>query len=63
MATAAHQTFTQQYTQQHLQQPVVAATADSQSREILVGEEAQQALAEQAAAGAPTPPYGTPTRL
>jgi adenylate cyclase len=63
MATAAHQTFTQQYTQQHLQQPVVAATADSQSREILVGEEAQQALAEQAAAVAPTPPYGTPTRL
>jgi len=63
MATAAHQTFTQQYTQLHLQQQVVAVPGDSQSQEILVGEEAQQALADQAAAFAPTPPYGTPTRL
>jgi adenylate cyclase len=59
MASEAHQTFTQQYTQQHLQQTVLAA-GSSGSTDILVGEAAEQALAEQAAA-APTPPYGTPT--
>jgi adenylate cyclase len=55
MATEAHQTFTQQYTQQ-----TILAAGDSASRDILVGEAAQQVLAEQAAV-APTPPYGTPT--
>jgi adenylate cyclase len=59
MATEAQQTYTQQYTQLHVQQ-VVATPGESASREILVGEEAQQALADQAAV-APTPPYGTPT--
>jgi len=61
MATEAHQTFTQQYTQQHLQQTVLASVS-SGSSEILVGDEAARALAEQAAV-APTPPYGTPTPL
>jgi len=59
MATEAHQTFTQQYTQQHLQQTVLAA-GSSGARDILVGDDAERALAEQAAV-APTPPYGTPT--
>jgi adenylate cyclase len=59
MATEAHQTFTQQYTQQHLQQTVLAA-GSSGSSDILVGDDAQRVLAEQAAV-APTPPYGTPT--
>jgi adenylate cyclase len=55
MATEAHQTFTQQYTQQ-----TILAAGDSASRDILVGEAAKQVLAEQAAV-APTPPYGTPS--
>jgi adenylate cyclase len=55
MATQAHQTYTQQYTQQ-----TIVADGDSASRDILVGEAAQQVLADQAAV-APTPPYGTPT--
>ena len=50
MATQAHQTFTQQFTQS-----TILAAGDSGSRDILIGEEAQQALAEQAAL-APTPP-------
>jgi adenylate cyclase len=50
MATQAHQTFTQQFTQQ-----TILAAGDSGSRDILIGEEAQHALAEQAAL-APTPP-------
>jgi adenylate cyclase len=54
MATEAHQTFTQQYTQQ-----TILAAGDSSSRDILVGEAAQQALSDQVAL-APTPPYGTP---
>jgi adenylate cyclase len=61
MASNAHQTFTQQYTQQHLQQTVLAADSTG-SKEILVGEAAEQALADQASV-APTPPYGTPTPL
>jgi adenylate cyclase len=61
MATEAHQTFTQQYTQQHLQQTVLAA-GNSGSSDILVGDDAERALADQAAI-APTPPYGTPTPL
>ena len=59
MATEAHQTFTQQYTQQHLQQTVLAADSTG-SKEILVGDEAERAMAAQAAV-APTPPYETPT--
>jgi adenylate cyclase len=55
MATEAHQTYTQQYTQK-----TILAGGDNASRDILVGEAAQQVLAEQAAV-APTPPYGTPT--
>ncbi len=43
MATAAHQTFTTQYTKQ-----TVIAAADSGSGDILVGEEASEALARQA---------------
>jgi adenylate cyclase len=66
MATEAHQTFTQQFTQRS-----ILATGDSGSRDILIGEEAQQVLAEQGAAAtnagapaatAPTPPYGLPTQ-
>jgi adenylate cyclase len=56
MATLAHETFTQQYTQQ-----TILAAGDSASKDILVGEAAQQVLADQAAL-APTPPYGTPTQ-
>jgi adenylate cyclase len=59
MASDAHQTFTQQYTQQHLQETVLAA-GNVASSNILVGDAAEQAMAAQAAA-APTPPYGTPT--
>jgi adenylate cyclase len=61
MATEAHQTFTQQYTQQHLQQTILAADSTG-SKEILIGDEAERAIAQQAAV-APTPPYGTPTPL
>ena len=50
MATQAHSTFTQQFTQQS-----ILAPGDSESRDILIGEEAAQALADQAAV-APTPP-------
>jgi adenylate cyclase len=56
MATEAHQTLTQQYTQQ-----TILAAGDAASKDILVGEAAEQVLAEQAAV-APTPPYGTPTQ-
>jgi adenylate cyclase len=56
MAAEAHQAFTQQYTQQ-----TILAAGDHPSRDILVGEAAQQVLAEQAAI-APTPPYGTPAQ-
>jgi adenylate cyclase len=56
MATQAHQNFTQQYTQQ-----TILAAGDASSKDILVGEAAQQVLADQAAV-APTPPYGTPTQ-
>ena len=46
-----------------LQQQVVRAPGDSQSQDILVGDDAQKALDEQAASAlAPTPPYGTPVR-
>ena len=61
MATEAHQTFTQQYTQQHLQQTVLAA-GNSGSSDILVGDDAERALADQAAI-APSPPFGTSTPL
>jgi adenylate cyclase len=54
MATEAHQTFTQQYTQKS-----ILAAGNSESGDILVGEAAEQAMADQAAV-APTPPYGTP---
>ena len=54
-ATQAHETFTHLYAQQ-----TVLAAGDLSSPNILVGEAAQQALADQAAV-APTPPYGTPT--
>ena len=62
MATQAQQTFTQQYTQQ-----TILAAGESGSRDILIGEAAQQVLAGQAAPTdpadvAPTPPYGTPTQ-
>jgi adenylate cyclase len=53
MALQAQDTFTQQYTHK-----TILGNVNSTSRDILVGEEAQQALAEQAVA--PTPPYGTP---
>jgi adenylate cyclase len=56
MATEAHQTYTQQYTQQ-----TILAAGNLASRDILVGEAAQQVLSDQAAV-APTPPYGTPTQ-
>ncbi len=56
MATEAHQTYTQQYTQQ-----TIVAAGNAASKDILVGEAAQQALSDQAAV-APTPPYGTPTQ-
>jgi adenylate cyclase len=55
MASEAHQTFTQQYTQQ-----TILAAGNLSSRDILVGEAAQEALSDQASV-APTPPYGTPT--
>jgi len=63
MALQAQQAFTDQYTQLHTQQTLVAAGTLT-STDILVGEAAQQALADQAdqqSALAPTPPYGTPT--
>jgi adenylate cyclase len=56
MATEAHQTYTQQYTQQ-----TILAAGNLASRDILVGEAAQQVLSDQVAV-APTPPYGTPTQ-
>jgi len=56
LATEAHQTYTQQYTQQ-----TILAAGNLASRDILVGEAAQQVLSDQAAV-APTPPYGTPTQ-
>ncbi len=54
MALKAQDTFTQQYTHK-----TILGNVNSTSRDILVGEEAQQALADQAAVAA-TPPYGTP---
>jgi adenylate cyclase len=54
MALQAQDTFTQQYTDK-----TILGSQNSTSRDILVGQEAQQALADQASV-APTPPYGTP---
>ena len=54
MALAAQDTFTQQYTHK-----TILGNVNSTSRDILVGEAAQQALADQGSV-APTPPYGTP---
>jgi Adenylate cyclase, family 3 (some proteins contain HAMP domain) len=54
MALQAQDTFTQQYTDK-----TILGSQNSTSRDILVGEEAQQVLADQASV-APTPPYGTP---
>jgi adenylate cyclase len=74
MASEAHQSFTQQYTQK-----TILAAGNAESRDILVGAAAEQAMAQQpevapVTAGpageaeaaeqaglAPTPPYGTPT--
>jgi len=56
MALQAQDTFTQQYTHKTL-----LANVDSTSRDILIGDAAQQALAKQAAE-APTPPYGAVTQ-
>jgi Adenylate cyclase, family 3 (some proteins contain HAMP domain) len=55
MALQQQDTFTQQYTHK-----TILGNVNSTSRDILVGEEAQEVLAEQAAT-APTPPYGTQT--
>ncbi len=55
MALQQQDAFTQQYTHK-----TILGNVNSTSRDILVGEEAQEALAEQAAT-APTPPYGTQT--
>ncbi|HKW08590.1 MAG TPA: adenylate/guanylate cyclase domain-containing protein [Candidatus Dormibacteraeota bacterium] len=48
LATQAHQTFTSQYTQQ-----TVLAASETGSTDILVGEEAEQALADQARSQSP----------
>ena len=56
MALQAQDTFTQQYTHK-----TILGNVNSTSSDILVGEAAQQALADQAAT-APTPPYGTPVQ-
>ncbi|HEV2477164.1 MAG TPA: adenylate/guanylate cyclase domain-containing protein [Candidatus Dormibacteraeota bacterium] len=48
LATQAHQTFTSQYTQQ-----TVLAAAETGSTDLLVGEEAEQALADQARSQSP----------
>jgi adenylate cyclase len=48
LATQAHQTFTSQYTQQ-----TVLAAADTGATDLLVGEEAEQALADQARSQSP----------
>src|SRR5690348_3788597 len=48
LATQAHQTFTSQYTQQ-----TVLAAADTGSTDLLVGDEAEQALADQARSQSP----------
>jgi adenylate cyclase len=50
MATEAHQTYTQQFTQS-----TILAPGEAESRDILIGEAAERALADQAAV-APTPP-------
>jgi len=52
MAAEAHQGFAQQYTQKS-----ILAAANAESKDILVGAEAQEALAGQAAAAQP-PPQG-----
>lgn len=54
MALQAQEAFTQQYTDK-----AILGNVNSTSRDILVGEAAQQVLAEQSDL-APTPPYGTP---
>jgi adenylate cyclase len=54
MALQAQDGFTQQYTHK-----TILGAQVSTSRDILVGDDAQKALADQAAL-APTPPYGTP---
>ena len=54
MALQAQDAFTQQYTHK-----TILGNVNSTSRDILVGDAAQQALDDQAAV-APTPPYGTP---
>jgi hypothetical protein len=56
MALQAQETFTQQYTHK-----TILGNVNSTSRDILVGDAAEQALAEQAAV-APTPPYGAPSQ-
>ena len=56
MALQAQEGFTQQY-----RNKTILGNVNSTSRDILVGDAAEQALAEQAAV-APTPPYGTPTQ-
>ena len=48
LATQAHQTFTSQYTQQ-----TVLAAAETGSTDLLVGDEAEQALADQARSQSP----------
>ena len=53
MALQAQDTFTQQY-----RNKTILGNVNSTSRDILVGDAAEQALAEQAAV-APTPPYGS----
>ncbi|MDQ6880308.1 MAG: adenylate/guanylate cyclase domain-containing protein [Candidatus Dormibacteraeota bacterium] len=57
MANHAYETFTDQYRAQHSQQTVLAA-GDLASRDILVGEAAERALADHEAA---SPPLATPT--
>jgi adenylate cyclase len=54
MALQQQDTFTQQYTHK-----TILGNVNSTSRDILVGDAAQQALDDQAAVAA-TPPYGTP---
>jgi hypothetical protein len=49
MATQAHQTFAQQFTQKS-----ILAAANAESKDILVGTDAEEALAGQAAQAPPT---------
>jgi hypothetical protein len=57
MASEAHQNYTQQFTQSN-----ILAAGDPASGELLIGEAAQKALADQAAV-APTPPSVPTTRI